>query len=48
MAKKIKSALSKIWDVCESMGRAQAASRLSNMGQHEAAKNLILNCHKKN
>ena len=34
--------LMKLWEVLESMGRAQAAARLAAMGHQEAAKNLIL------
>lgn len=46
MSKIIKSTLHKIWDVCESMARANAASRLAREGHIEAARSLMLNRHK--
>lgn len=37
----MKTALSYVWSVFESFGRARAASHLARIGQHEAAKRLM-------
>jgi hypothetical protein len=46
MRNKINRAVRGFWRTVERAGCAAAASRLANMGYHEEAKRLILNCHK--
>ena len=46
MRNKINRVVRGFWRTVERAGCAAAASRLANMGYHEEAKQLILNCHK--